>query len=114
VSERAFASAASYISNRAFSVGPQLATALAHPLQAQTLNRALLRPGHAPGDLLKLLIYGYLNRVRSNKSTNWRKTPRNAARLSRGKSATVSDVGPQAAKQPDDLEVIATRARAVG
>ena len=25
------------------------------------------RPGYAPGDLLKLYIYGYLNRVRSSR-----------------------------------------------
>jgi transposase len=29
--------------------------------------KATGRPGHAPGDLLKLYIYGYLNRVRSSR-----------------------------------------------
>src|SRR5271154_1309385 len=29
--------------------------------------KAMGRPGYAPGDLLKLYIYGYLNRVRSSR-----------------------------------------------
>jgi transposase len=29
-------------------------------------GKATGRPGYAPGDLLKLYIYGYLNRVRSS------------------------------------------------
>jgi transposase len=29
--------------------------------------KAIGRPGYAPGDLLKLDIYGYLNRVRSSR-----------------------------------------------
>jgi Transposase domain (DUF772) len=31
------------------------------------LRRVTGRPGYAPGDLLKLYIYGYLNRVRSSR-----------------------------------------------
>ena len=38
--------------------------------------KAIGRPGYAPGDLLKLYIYGYLNRVRSS-----RRLERMAARL---------------------------------
>ena len=30
-------------------------------------KRRLRRPGYGPGDLLKLYIYGYLNRVRSSR-----------------------------------------------
>jgi hypothetical protein len=48
------------------------------------------RPGYAPADLLKLYIYGYLNRVRSSNRSSWRhsrtnsrKTRRKALRLSR-------------------------------
>jgi transposase len=29
------------------------------------------RPGYAPGDLLKLYVYGYLNRVRSSRRPKW-------------------------------------------
>jgi transposase len=32
-----------------------------------TVPKATGRPGYAPGDLLKLYIYGYLNRVRSSR-----------------------------------------------
>jgi hypothetical protein len=53
--------------------------------------KATGRPGYAPGDLLKLYIYGYLNRVRSSRrleartrdcrthhadETDWRRDPR--------------------------------------
>src|ERR1700729_1155621 len=34
---------------------------------ARVVARATGRPGYAPGDLLKLYIYGYLNRVRSSR-----------------------------------------------
>ena len=34
---------------------------------ARVEPRATGRPGYAPGDLLKLSIYGYLNRVRSSR-----------------------------------------------
>src|SRR4051812_29016103 len=34
---------------------------------AGTVPKATGRPGYAPGDLLKLYIYGYLNRVRSSR-----------------------------------------------
>ena len=34
---------------------------------ARVTPRATGRPGYAPGDLLKLYIYGYLNRVRSSR-----------------------------------------------
>jgi transposase len=34
---------------------------------ARVAAKATGRPGHAPGDLLKLYIYGYLNRVRSSR-----------------------------------------------
>ena len=33
----------------------------------RTLPKATGRPGYNPGDLLKLYIYGYLNRVRSSR-----------------------------------------------
>ena len=32
-----------------------------------TVSKATGRPGYAPADLLKLYIYGYLNRVRSSR-----------------------------------------------
>src|SRR4051794_27989622 len=32
-----------------------------------TVPKATGRPGHAPADLLKLYIYGYLNRTRSSR-----------------------------------------------
>jgi transposase len=34
---------------------------------ARVEAKATERPGYAPGDLLKLYIYGYLNRVRSSR-----------------------------------------------
>src|SRR3984957_20581829 len=34
---------------------------------ARVVSEATGRPGYAPGDLLKLYIYGYLNRVRSSR-----------------------------------------------
>jgi transposase len=34
---------------------------------ARVPSEATGRPGYAPGDLLKLYIYGYLNRVRSSR-----------------------------------------------
>ena len=34
---------------------------------ARVVPKATGRPGYAPGDLLKLYIYGYLNRVRSSR-----------------------------------------------
>jgi transposase len=34
---------------------------------ARVMPNATGRPGYAPGDLLKLYIYGYLNRVRSSR-----------------------------------------------
>src|ERR1700677_875153 len=34
---------------------------------ARVEAKATRRPGYAPGDLLKLYIYGYLNRVRSSR-----------------------------------------------
>jgi transposase len=34
---------------------------------ARVTPKATGRPGYAPGDLLKLYIYGYLNRVRSSR-----------------------------------------------
>src|ERR1700747_3393359 len=34
---------------------------------ARVIPKATGRPGYAPGDLLKLYIYGYLNRVRSSR-----------------------------------------------
>src|ERR1700687_3477957 len=34
---------------------------------ARVVPEATGRPGYAPGDLLKLYIYGYLNRVRSSR-----------------------------------------------
>jgi transposase len=34
---------------------------------ARVEAKATGRPGYAPGDLLKLYIYGYLNRVRSSR-----------------------------------------------
>ena len=34
---------------------------------ARVAAKATGRPGYAPGDLLKLYIYGYLNRVRSSR-----------------------------------------------
>jgi transposase len=34
---------------------------------ARVRSEATGRPGYAPGDLLKLYIYGYLNRVRSSR-----------------------------------------------
>ena len=34
---------------------------------ARVEAKAMGRPGYAPGDLLKLYIYGYLNRVRSSR-----------------------------------------------
>jgi transposase len=34
---------------------------------ARVEGKATGRPGYAPGDLLKLYIYGYLNRVRSSR-----------------------------------------------
>ncbi len=37
---------------------------------ARAMPKATGRPGYAPGDLLKLYIYGYLNRIRS--SRGWR------------------------------------------
>jgi len=33
----------------------------------RVMPEATGRPGYAPGDLLKLYIYGYLNRVRSSR-----------------------------------------------
>ena len=33
------------------------------------------RPGYAPGDLLKLYIYGYLNRIRSSRRLESRSSP---------------------------------------
>ena len=58
--------------------------------------KATGRPGYAPGDLLKLYVYGYLNRVRSSRRhriTNSRKTFLKAARLSLLKSAMVLKSG---------------------
>ncbi len=37
--------------------------------------KATGRPGYAPGDLLKLYVYGYLNRVRSSRPSGGRDTP---------------------------------------
>jgi len=34
---------------------------------ARTVAKATGRPGYAPGDWLKLYIYGYLNRIRSSR-----------------------------------------------
>ncbi len=34
---------------------------------ARAMPKATGRPGYAPGDLLKLYIYGYLNRIRSSR-----------------------------------------------
>ena len=33
---------------------------------SRSIPKATGRPGYAPGDLLKLYLYGYLNRVRSS------------------------------------------------
>ena len=41
--------------------------ALATRVPARVEAKATGRPGYAPGDLLKLYIYGYLNRVRSSR-----------------------------------------------
>src|ERR1700679_1195051 len=39
---------------------------------ARVEAKATGRPGYAPGDLLKLYIYGYLNRVRSSRRLEWK------------------------------------------
>jgi transposase len=37
---------------------------------ARVQPKATARPGHAPGDLLKLYIYGYFSRVRPSRRPN--------------------------------------------
>jgi transposase len=65
--------------------------------------KATGRPGYAPGDLLKLYIYGYLNRVRSSRRLEaechrvhgpWRSKRNLIRRLTSGNTSCIANVKP--------------------